>query len=270
MAAEQARAGAGPSFKSVALPAQHGGWSFVLEPALIGVILAPSVSGLLLGIAALGIFLVDQPLRVALKDRRKDKRYARTVLAERAALAYGAVGLAAGVGAFVFAAQPFWIPLLLAVPLALVQLALDLRNQARSATAEIAGALAFAAVASAIVLMAGWSPAAAFGLWAALALRAASAILYVRARLRLEKGRPGQSGLAAGAQGLLVAGLVALAALDLAPWLAVAGGLVLASRALLGLSRWRKPLSAVKLGVREVLFGLTFAALLVLGHALGI
>ncbi len=270
MAAEQARAGAGPSFKSVALPAQHGGWSFVLEPALIGVVLAPSFSGLLLGVAALMVFLVDQPLRVALKDRRKGKRYARTALAERAALAYGVLGVAAGIGAFAFTAEPFWIPLLLAVPLALVQLALDLRNQARSATAEVAGALAFAAVAAAIVMMTGWAPAAAFGLWATLALRAVSAILYVRARLRLEKGRPGQSGLALGAQGLLVAGLVALAALDLAPWLAVIGGLVLAGRALFGLSRWRKRQTAVRLGVREVFYGLTFGVLLVLGYALGI
>lgn len=259
---------AGPSLKSVAMPAQHGGWSFALEPALVGLLVAPGFSGLLLGVAALMVFLLDQPLRVAIKDRRKGKRYARTRLAERTALIYAGVGALAITGAVLFAQHPFWIPLLLAVPLALVQLSLDLRNQARSATAEIAGALALAAVAPAIVLMAGWAPLAAFGLWAALALRNASAILYVRARLRIEKGKPAEAGPALLAQGALVAGLAALTAIGLTPPLALAGGVLLAGRALLGLSRWRNPAMAVQIGVRELLFGLAFCALLALGYRL--
>jgi hypothetical protein len=256
---------AGPGLKSVALPAQHGGWSFVLEPALVSVVVAPTLAGLFLGIAALMVFLLDQPVRVALKDRRKGKRYARTRLAERAALIYGVIGALAFLASVALAPHPFWLPLVLAVPLALVQLGLDLRNQARSAVAEIAGALAFAAVAPAIVLAAGWPLELAFGLWAALALRDASAILYVRARLRVEKGKDPHAHPARWAQLLLVVGLVALAAFGLSPWLAVIGGLLLAARALWGLSRWRKPMPAVKLGIREVIFGLVFCASLVLG-----
>ena len=264
MRLEQSRPVA-PGLKSILLPAQHGGWSFVLEPVLVGLLLAPTLGGLLLGVAALMVFLLDQPLRVTLKDRRKGKYYVRTRLAERAALAYATVGVLAFAGAVAFAANPFWLPLLLAAPLAFTQLALDLRNQARSAAAEICGALAFAAVAPAIVWAAGWRPELAFGLWAALALRDASAILYIRARLRLEKGKPTPSGAAQLAQGALVFGLIALAALGLTSWLAVAGGVLLAVRALLGLSRRRRPASAVQLGVREVVFGLAFCACLVLG-----
>jgi hypothetical protein len=268
MAAENARAVGGPTVKSVAIPAQHGGWSFVLEPVVIGILLAPTLAGLLLGTAALMIFLLDQPLRLALKDRRKGRRYARTRLAEQFALAYGLVGAVALTGAWLLAPNPFWPALAAAIPLALLQLGLDLRNQARSAAAEVAGALAFAAVAPALVLIAGWAPLAAFGLWAVLALRASSAILYVRARLRLEKGRPAHAAPALWAQGLLVAGLAALALLNLAPWLPLVGGLLLAGRALWGLSRWRKPMPAVQLGIREVIFGLIFAVCVVAGYAI--
>lgn len=265
MAAEQTHT-AGPTFKSVAMPAQHGGWSFVLEPVIIAVLVAPTLAGLLLGVAALMVFLLDQPLRIALKDRRKGKRYARTRLAEQFVLAYGLIGAFALAGAVLLAPHPFWLPLLAAVPLALIQLGLDMRNQARSATAEIAGALAFASVAPAIALMAGWPLAAAFGLWAVLALRDSSAILYVRARLRLEKGKPAKSVAALLSQFVMVVGLALLALLGAAPWLALAGGLLLAGRAVIGLSRWRRPLPAVQLGIREVVFGLAFALLLVVGY----
>ena len=267
MTAETTRQ-AGPSLKSVAMPAQHGGWSFVLEPALVGVLLAPTFGGLLLGVAAFMIFLLDQPLRVAIKDRRKGKRYARTRLAEQVAMVYGSVGAIAFVGALLLAPNPFWLPLVLAIPLALTQLGLDLRNQARAAEAEMAGALALAMLAPAIALIAGWSPAAAFGLWAALALRDVSAILYVRARLRLEKGKTTRTVPAFVAHLVLVIGLIGLAALELAPWLAVPGALLLAARAAVGLSRWRKPMPAVKLGIREVVYGLAFCAMLVAGYRL--
>ena len=91
MAAESTRV-AGPSLKSVAMPAQHGGWSFALEPVLVGLLVAPTAGGLLLGVAAFMVFLLDQPLRVAVKDRRKGKYYARTRLAERAADIQAALG----------------------------------------------------------------------------------------------------------------------------------------------------------------------------------
>ncbi len=31
-----------PNFKSIALPAEHGGWSLILEPLILAMILAPT------------------------------------------------------------------------------------------------------------------------------------------------------------------------------------------------------------------------------------
>ncbi|MCU0465293.1 MAG: YwiC-like family protein [Anaerolineae bacterium] len=68
---------------SVALPSEHGGWSFLLEPLVLGLLVAGSPMGWVLAGAALCAFLAHQPLKIVLKDRLKGRRPPRTVLAER-------------------------------------------------------------------------------------------------------------------------------------------------------------------------------------------
>ena len=45
------------TIRSVALPTEHGGWGFLAEPILPGLLVAPSWAGLLLSLAALAVFL---------------------------------------------------------------------------------------------------------------------------------------------------------------------------------------------------------------------
>jgi hypothetical protein len=77
-----AAAGAVP-WRNVVLPAEHGGWGLSAEPVLLGLVPAPSLAGVCLGLATLTGFLSRHPLRLVLMDRRKDARYPRTKLAER-------------------------------------------------------------------------------------------------------------------------------------------------------------------------------------------
>ena len=51
-------------WKAVALPAEHGGWGFLTEPVVLGLVLAPSAAGLCLALAALAAFLTRHPLRL--------------------------------------------------------------------------------------------------------------------------------------------------------------------------------------------------------------
>lgn len=254
--------------KSVAMPAQHGGWGFWLEPALLGLLAAFTIAGLLLALAALGVFLLHQPLKITLTDRRKGKRYARTAMAERFVLAYG--GLAAGgfLLATLLADAAFWQPIALAILLAVVQLGYELNRAGRRVIPELAGALAFGALAPAMALMAGWSLSAALILWGVLGVRVVTSILYVRARLRLEKGKPAD---VTGAIAVHVAGIAVLAALarwSSAPWLAVAAGLILLARAGWGLSRWRKPVPTKVIGLTEMGYGLLTVVLIAAGYGL--
>ena len=106
------------TWRRVVLPTEHGGWAFLAEPMLLGLLLAPSWSGALLATAALAAFLSRQPLRTVLLDRRRGKRHPRTGVAERA-LAVGALVAAGAIaGAVLRAEGPFLPALGLALPLA--------------------------------------------------------------------------------------------------------------------------------------------------------
>ena len=81
-------------WKAVAMPPEHGGWGFLLEPIVLGMLVAPSWAGLFWGVAALGAFLAQHPLKLAYTDRKRGRRYARTAAAERVLLIYAGVALA--------------------------------------------------------------------------------------------------------------------------------------------------------------------------------
>jgi hypothetical protein len=110
------------TIRSVALPSEHGGWGFLIEPIVLGLLVAGSVNGLLLALAALGAFLVHQPVKVAIKDRLKGQRPPRTIWAERFALGYGLLAAIPFGIVLPGAEEAFWLPLVMAVPFICIQL----------------------------------------------------------------------------------------------------------------------------------------------------
>ncbi len=254
---------------AVALPAEHGGWSFLAEPVLLGLALVPSAAGACLALAALVAFLARHPLKLALMDRRRGVRYARTAVA--VCLLAGYVGVASLLVwlAFLLAPAPFWLPLAAAVPIGLVAVVFDALGRSRDAAAEVAGAVALAVSAAAIALAGGAPAGAAWGAWALLALRAATSVLYVRARLRQDRGlEAGPRAVHVGhAAALAVA--CGLAAAGIAPWLAPAVFLVLLARSGWGLSQGRGPVRPQALGWQEVGYGVLTLVLLAVGYRAG-
>jgi hypothetical protein len=176
--------------RPIALPVEHGGWSMVGAPIVLGLWLAPSPAGFWLSLAAFGAFLGRQPLKLAVGDYRRGKRFPRTVWAERFVLGYGAIALIAFGMAWWYTTFPFWPPIILALPFAAIQLFFDLRKQSRALLAELAGAIAISALAAVIVMAAGWALWSALVLWLLLSLQAVTAIVYVRIRLRLARNEP--------------------------------------------------------------------------------
>ncbi len=243
-------------WRRIVLPAEHGGWAFLGEPIVLGLAVAPSWAGALVAFAAVAAFLARQPLRLLLGDRRRGRRYARTAAAERAFALLVALAALALAGAVLLARGPVIPTLALAAPLAALALAADLGQRAREVTAEIAGALALAATAAVIPLAAGWAPGPSLGLWGVLAARVVPSVLFVRARLRLDRGEPAPVAAALVAQAAGVAAVALLARAGLAPWLGVAAIAALALRAAFGLSRWRVRTSVQRFGLAEVGFGL--------------
>ncbi|MDF1521579.1 MAG: YwiC-like family protein [Trueperaceae bacterium] len=252
-----------PALRAVALPIEHGAWGFLLEPALLGLLLAWSPAGLALAFAALMTLLLQTPVSLLAADARRGKVYPRTRLARRVAAGYAAawaIGLAL---AWQAAGELGWLwPAVFALPLAAVQLAYDARNRARELVPEAAGAVAMGALAAVIAVAAGWALGPALALWGLLALRAVPAIVYVRARLRLERGStvsPGPTWALHGAALLVGVGVW------LAGWLAwpvVVAYALLFARAAWGLSPWRRPVAAKVVGFGEIGFGVATVLLL--------
>jgi len=254
--------------KSVALPAEHGGWGFTLEPILLGLALTPSLAGLGVGVMGLFAFLAHHPVKLALSDLRRGHRYPRTRLAATVGLAYAALAGLGLVLALFTARAPFLCPLLLGLPLAFLKVGLDAAGRGRTFTGEMAGALGAATLAPAAVLAGGGDPAWALGSWLVLALRSLVSIRYARAAVRRARGLPVSrvSVLATVATGAILAAVGAAAGLF--PWLGA-----LAIWALGGYALWvlgRPPLPAKKVGWGQMFWGWTTVLLVALGYWLGV
>jgi hypothetical protein len=262
-----ARAQKRRAIRLVAVPSEHGGWGFVLEPVLLGLLVEASVAGVWLGVAMLGAFLARQPLKLALADRRQGKRYPRTMWAERFAGLYALVGgIALLLAALTANSQAFCWAILAAVPLAVLQGFYDSQRQSRQIAAELAGATAMGAGVAAIALAGGgWEIAPAFALWVMLAARSVPSIVYVRLRLRLERGEALDTtpSLVLNVAAVALVGVLAFA--GLVPWLAAAAMMLLAARAVWGLSPLRRPVRAPVIGASEIVYGLVTVLLTAVG-----
>lgn len=264
---ESLKPGAPVRLRAVAIPAEHGGWSFVLEPIVLGLLVAPSAPGLLLGTGMFFAFLARHPLKLTLSDRRRGKRLARTPLAERFALIYTAASIVGFGLAVALSSAGILLPLLAAAPLFALQAYFDATNQARAATAELIGVVALAASAASITLAGGWSLTPALALWGLLIARGLPSILYVRARLRLERGHAHDRRLPILAHIAALIAVIGMAAGGLIPAWSISALLVLLARALFGLSPYRRGHTAKQIGIQEVIFGVVAVILIALSYA---
>lgn len=263
-----AREKTGVRLWTVALPNEHGGWGLSLEPVALGLVLAPSAASLCLAVATVGAFLARHPLKIAAGDRRRGRRFPRTAAAERFALLYGAVAASSFAAAVALApSEEFLLPLAFAAPLAAVQLLYDFTGRSRALLPELSGATALASVAAACALASGWPLAPALGLWAVLAARVAPTILYVRARLMLLHGKEAAAAPVVAAHAAAALAVFALALIGVAPWLAFAASVALLARAVLGFAE-SAPVTAKRIGVRELAFGVMTVTALAAGHLL--
>lgn len=258
------------SLRSLALPSEHGGWGLLLEPALLGLLLAPSWGGAGFVVAALAAFLARHPLRLALSDRWRGTRYPRTALAERLALGYLVI-TAAGIALAAWRAPlAAFAPLVAAAPLGLLQLAYDARLRGRQLVPELAGGIALGSTAAAVVIAGGRGSSLAFALWLLLAARVVGSVTYVRARLRAARGLTPDRAAAwvCHVAALLLAAFLALN--GLAPWLALVAFAALLTRALHGLQAHARPLPPRAVGFQEMGYGALTLLLLVAGYGWGL
>jgi hypothetical protein len=206
------------------LPIEHGGWSLVGEPILLGLMAAASVPGGALAVAALAAFLARRPLALA-RGSGPSRQLARRALVI-CALA-GATGLS--VAGWIGPAEAL-LGLLVAVPPAGVFIILDTRKQARAGEAELAGVAAFAVVPGVMALLNHWPP----GLAAALAFtalaRSVPVVIMVRMLLRLRRGEAVRPAIALLVNVAFVVAAAGLSLVEQLPWAVTALAVVQMAR----------------------------------------
>jgi hypothetical protein len=255
------------SARSIALPVEHGGWGFTLEPVLLGLLVAVSAAAWELSVAAIGIFLSRRPAKLVLTDAVRRRWLPRSKVALAFAGIYGAIALAGLVGALVTAEPRFLLAYAVAVPFAVVALRADARSKSRTLIAELAGSIAMGSTVTAIALADNWAMVDAFGLWLILVVRGVTTISLVRGQIRRVHEKPvGESRIYV----VQVAGIVAMVAaavLGAVPWLgvlAIAGIGVLAY-----VSLKRPPVPARVVGWTQIVTGLGVVVLSAIGVWLG-
>ena len=241
------------SWRSVALPTEHGGWSLTAEPAVLGLLVAWSSPGLALGLAAMIAFMARTPLKLVLVDRFRHRWLPRTSLAAKIA----AGELAAFFALVAYAARAdarFWFPLAVAAPLVALELWFDMRSRGRRLIPELAGSIGIGSIATAIALAGGASSKIAWGLWVVIAARSVAAIPYVRTQILRTRNRPSPLWHSDVAQ---MAGVAAVAlgwAFDAVP---AAAAVAIAVLATLNLGAVRlAPRRAVVIGIQQMIFGI--------------
>lgn len=247
------------SWRRVAVPSEHGGWSLTAEPVLLGLLVAWSWPGLALGAAALVAFLARTPLKFVMVDRRRHRWYERSRLATQFVLWESVLVIGLAVAAT--AGSPtrlFWAPLAVAAPMVAVQLWFDMHSHSRRLAPELLGAVGISSVVAAIALVGGRPAALAVGLWVVLAARAVAAVPYARAQVFRGRGLPAARGLSDLAQGLsvlAVTGAWRFADVPAAPVVAIA---VVSAFNLVAVRRPVRPVRVI--GLQQMVFGLAIVA----------
>ena len=255
--------------RGIALPNEHGSWGILLEPLVSSLAVAPSAGGVLAALFVIGAFLLRQPSKILVADLTQGRRLPQTRAAAAFVAGFGMLAAAGALGALITVQPSSLIPLIALVPFGAYQLYNDVSRRSRNLIPELAGSAAISASAPAIALAGGWQVPEALALWGLFIARSVPSIVYIRQRLRLEKGKQFTrrapfflhlAGLAAAA-GLAYFGLVSVLPIPLFVFLLY--------RSAAGLSDSRRRMKAVQLGIRETVYGAVLVLTVTAGYYLG-
>lgn len=261
------RAAPRATWRTVAVPTEHGGWGLTLEPVLLGLLVAFSWAGVVAGVAAFIAFLVRTPLKLVLVDRRRQRLLERTRLARRVAFVELATLTALATTIVALAGWRWLIPVALALPLVGIELWFDIRSRSRRLVPEIAGSVGIAGVVAVIAVLGDASNDLAVALWLVLAGRAFMSIPFIRtqiARLHRSAAKPHDRVAASRATttALQGAGIIVATLGAAIEWSVIVGTIAVGILAIVHVTWMRRPTipPAKVLGIWQMVLGFAVVA----------
>ncbi len=266
--------------KSLVVPTEHGAWSWLLVPWLVGAVVGlaapadaplPGLALLLTLVGGLSAYMIRQPATAWLRIRQGRGRQADRPLALGWAAGFSLTALLCLLGLLALGRTALWG---LALPFAAILVAYLLaalagRAAMRSLWMELAGAVGLALTAPAAYIAAsGQLTPVALALWALLALQNAMGVLYVRLRLADSKQRDGNRSLTLWGHVAAFAAVLASGAIGWTPLLAAAPFAGFLVRALWAVRQPRPVANIKRFGFSEVGVELLGGALIAAGYLL--
>jgi|GEM_PF-2961421 hypothetical protein len=250
----------------------------LFEPIVLGLLLAPSVIGVLISLIAIFTFLMRPPTKIIISDWQHHRRSVRTAYAQGFVFLYALIVCACGLIITMVAPPSFFAAFMLAshgwLVLSIVFLVLILRliwnfmHGSRDLVAQILGGVSLNSTSTLIVSTTGWAIGASLILWMILSLRVINSIFYVRARIRLDRGKPVSILPTAAVHLIGVLAVFVLAIMGYVPYLAIFPSVVLLIRMGVGLSPLRRSIQPQAIGIQELGYGILTVILLALAFEL--
>ncbi|WP_420641805.1 YwiC-like family protein [Candidatus Leptofilum sp.] len=258
--------------KQLILPAEHGSWSWLLVPLLVGTAVAEQITlpGILVLIGGLAFFLLRQPATVWVRVRQGRGRRSDGPIAQRVLWILGGVMLVCAVGLLLYGRFVMvWLLLPFSVLMVTYMRVAQQPQNRRSLPMELIGAAALALMAPAAMLAAiGASYPTVWLVWALMAAQNVLGVFYVRQRIADTHERPfnRQPVLWSHLVGLVA--VVGTAVAGIIPWLAIIPFVGFLLRAVWAYQQPR-PVSNIKaFGFLEVGIELLSGALIATGYLL--
>jgi hypothetical protein len=255
------------STSRIILPTEHGSWSFLIEPLIVGSLIAVSAASPWIILMFTGAFFARQPLKIYFLSRNNPE--AASASFRFLLIFLGAAGIGLG-GTIWFSGPQVFIPLVIAAPLAMQQIYADVSRRGRNLWAELTGAVAISSSSAVLALAGGFSSPGAVALWLIFVCRFVPSILYVRNRLLLEKGKPYDRVQPLGGHFLSLGVIAVMVSSGSASLLTAAMFSFLLVRSIIGLSAYRTKMKAMTIGIWEVIYGFLTVISIIAGHYLGI
>lgn len=247
--------------KSIALPREHGAWGYVLEPLVLGLLVAFSVKGLCLAVGALLAFMAHQPVRIFFSAQQRAKRPAFLFI-----LLYGIPALAF-FALFVYKTDLYiFLPFIFALLFMVIYLILDLSGFNRKMITRLISPTAIDLIAVSIVLASGWGLVEAAAFFILLLSRAHPTTFYVRAKLRQKEVGNYYDVLVVTLHLLALFATGFFVYLKHIPWLALIAVFMLFVRAVYGIYFNKINRIPKQVGIREFVFGILFVFISAAGY----
>jgi hypothetical protein len=243
------------------LPLSHGSWAFVLEPLILALWVSWSFNGFILSFGAVFAFLAHQPLRSLVIQG-----YQKSVLIFSLIFIF----LAAVFIIFFMVNSSFYPNLLLSIAflLMIIFLFMDLSGNTKSLIAEILVPIAISVMATVVFITKKGSFLYSAAFFVLLLTRSLPTIYYVRAQVRIIKGKNYDNKSLVLSHMLSFLMILVFVYGKLIPGLALIPITLLLLRCCIFILPMKNYLSIKQLGASEFLFGILFVVISGLAYSL--